>query len=198
MAHDRVDHDVGVAAGRVDRAVAGRDRGQARLVGAHGQLVAPVDALLVDRVGPCGGLHEAHLSAGVPDARVGERACEQARGVRLPQRVRVGEGHDLAARALHGGVLRADLAAARELQHKVGSGLAAHGRRWRRCSRRRRRSPRAARVGSRARARLQRARRSRTPRRARPRSATDEGGGSGAAIDWTRPNTRASTASVAA
>ena len=31
MAHDRVDDDVGVAAGRVDRAVAGRDRGQARL-----------------------------------------------------------------------------------------------------------------------------------------------------------------------
>ena len=47
VAHDRVDDDVGVAAGRVDSAVAGGDRAEARLPRAHGHLVAPVHALLV-------------------------------------------------------------------------------------------------------------------------------------------------------
>ncbi len=51
VAHDRVDDDVGGAAGGVDGAVAGGDRGEARLERAQGELVAPVDTLLVGGIG---------------------------------------------------------------------------------------------------------------------------------------------------
>ena len=106
----------------------------ARLERADGQLVAPVDRLLVRSVRlsvrrsagagtGTGGLQVANLAAGVADVRVVERAHQRPGGVRLPQRVGVGERDDLAAGPLHGGVLRADLAAARQLEHEVGAGV---------------------------------------------------------------------------
>ena len=71
-----------------------------------------------------GALYEAHLAAGVAHAGVGgESADERASGAGLPQCVRVGERDDLPVRLAHGGVLRADLAAAGELQDEIGTGV---------------------------------------------------------------------------
>ena len=124
MAHDRVDLQIGLAPRGVDRAVAGGDRAQTRLQRAHRHLVAPVQALLVG-----GNRRRARPARSGPGRRRsrrgdgGEGADERASGAGLPQRVRVGERDDLAARVAHGGVLRADLAAAGQLQHDVGAGL---------------------------------------------------------------------------
>ena len=72
---------------------------------------------------------ELHLPADVADARVGERLDEPRERVALPDRVGVGERDDVAARALDRGVLRADLAAVRELEHDVGARVARAPRR---------------------------------------------------------------------
>ena len=64
----------------------------------------------------------ADAPAGVADARVGEGLDEARGGVGLPHGVGVGEGEQLTARALDGGILRAHLAAARQLEHEVGAG----------------------------------------------------------------------------
>ena len=124
VTHDRVHHDVGVAAGRIDGAIARRDRAQPRLERAQRELVAPVDPLLVGRMLSRHCRSEARLPARIADARVLERAHELARGVGVPERVRVREGDDLPTGSRDGGVLRADLAAARQLEHEVRSGVA--------------------------------------------------------------------------
>ena len=118
VAHDRVDLDVGLAAGGVDGPVARRDRGQAGLEGPDGHLVAPVEALLVRA--PL--VDEADLAAGIAGAGVREGGHELAERVGLPHGVGVGEGDDLAARGADAGVLGADLPAPRELEHVVGPG----------------------------------------------------------------------------
>ena len=65
------------------------------------------------------------LAADVADLRVGERlASSCAQRVRRPQRVGVAERDHVAARGPHRGVLGADLAAARQLEHDVGAGRA--------------------------------------------------------------------------
>ena len=92
---------------RVDRAVAGGHRRQRRFAAAQPHLVAPVEALLVG----AGLVDETHLAAGVADRGVGERGDQRAQRARLPDRVGVREGQQLAARGRHGGVLRAHLAA---------------------------------------------------------------------------------------
>ncbi len=123
MAHDRVHDDVGLTPGRIDGPVSRRDRGQARLTLAQGHLVAPVDPLLIGGPGALGRLHEAHPPARVANVGVLEGADELPQRGGLPKRVGVREGNDLAARSLHGSVLRGDLAAAGKLQHDVGAGL---------------------------------------------------------------------------
>src|SRR5262249_54784172 len=110
-------------AGRVDRAVSGGDRGQPRLALANRHLIAPVEPLLVSRLATLGSLYEAHLSAGITDARVGEGPHELPARVALPERVCVREGDHLAPSALHCRVLRPDLAATWKLQHDVGARL---------------------------------------------------------------------------
>ena len=104
----RVDLDVVGPAHRVDRAVPARDRAEPRLRLALGQLVAPVEALLVRAVGRL----EHEPAADVCDVRVGEVRDELPERVGSPGRVRVGEGDDLAARLAHGPVLGGDLAPA--------------------------------------------------------------------------------------
>ena len=117
MTHDRVHDDVRLATGGVDRSVAAGDRVHAGLQRAQSHLVAPVEAFLVGTALA----HQAHISADIAHLRVGERSDELGEGVRLPADVRVGERHDLATRSRDGGVLRADLPAARELQDEVGA-----------------------------------------------------------------------------
>ncbi len=124
VAHDRVDDHVGVLAGGVDRAVAGRDRGEPGLPAADRHLVAPVDALLVAAVAARGALDEADLAAGVADAGGPRRPPPAPPRRGLPQRVGVGEGQHRPAGALDGRVLGADLAAPRQLEDEVGAGLA--------------------------------------------------------------------------
>ena len=80
VAHHRVDVHVGLAAHGVDRAVAGRDRRERRLVRAQPHLVAPVEALLVG----AGLVDEPHLPADVADRGIGERRDERAQRARLP------------------------------------------------------------------------------------------------------------------
>jgi hypothetical protein len=60
-------------------------------------------------------------AAGVARARVREGLDEAGEGVALPQRVRVREREQLAARGPHGRVLRAHLALARQVQDDVGA-----------------------------------------------------------------------------
>ncbi len=109
------------SAGRVDRAVAAGDRRQPRLEPAQRHLVAPVEPFLV---GPAL-VDEGDLAADVADlGRSVERCTSLAQRVRLPEGVGVGEGDDPPARDPHRGVLRPDLAAARQLQHGVGAGIA--------------------------------------------------------------------------
>ena len=67
---------------------------------------------------------ERHLAADVADRRVGERPHQRAQRVRRPQGVGVAERDHRSARGSHGGVLGADLAAARQLEHHVGAGRA--------------------------------------------------------------------------
>ena len=150
MAHDRVDHDVGLAPRRVDRAVAAGDRApaatRARAAPSRSASRAPPGwcRAVVDEATPG---RRRSRPAGRANGATSARSASGSQ-----QRVRVGERDELAARALDGRVLRADLAAARQLEHDVGAGLAGALRRSRRASRRRRRSPPAARAGSRARA----------------------------------------------
>ena len=70
-----------------------------------------------------GVLKKADLAAGIADTGIGEGADERADSVGLPQRVGIGERDDLTASAAYGGVLRADLATARQLQYDVGARL---------------------------------------------------------------------------
>ncbi len=120
------ERDVGVAADRVDGAVAGGDAGQRRLHLPHRHLVAPVGALEV----AAAGVEEADLAADVADPRVGEGGDEPAQRVGRPDAVGVGEGEDLAVGRLGGGVEGGDLAARRQLEDEVGAGGAgALGRR---------------------------------------------------------------------
>ena len=112
------ERQVGVAADRVDRAVAGGDAGQRGLHLPHRHLVAPVGALEV----VAGGVEEADLAADVADAAVGEGGDEAAQRVRRPDAVGVGEGEDLAGGLLGGGVEGGDLAARRQLEDEVGAG----------------------------------------------------------------------------
>ena len=114
MAAGGGERQVGLAADRVDRAVAGGDPGERRLHLPHRHLVAPVGALQVvaARVG------EAHLAADVADSGVGERLDKAAQRVRRPDAVGIREGEQLAVGALGGGVEGGDLAAARQLEHR--------------------------------------------------------------------------------
>ena len=125
VAHDRIDAQVGLGAHRVDGAVARGDRRQLGLARADGHLVAPVQALLVGAAV----VDEAHLAAGVADAGVREGRRQRAQRAGLPERVGVGEGQQLAAGALDGGVLRAHLPAPRQLEHDVGARRPRPGRR---------------------------------------------------------------------
>ena len=75
MAAGGGERQVGVGAHRVDRAVAGRDPGQAGLQLAHLHLVAPVGALEVVAVL----IEEAHLAAGVADLRDRRRRATSRR-----------------------------------------------------------------------------------------------------------------------
>ena len=109
---------VGLAADGVDRAVAGGDRGERRLLRAQPHLVAPVQALLV---GPAL-VDELDVAAHVADARIGERLGQLGQRVRRPHRVGVRERDQLTGRGAHRRVLGADLAAARQLEHLVGAG----------------------------------------------------------------------------
>ena len=95
LAATRVELDVRLAAHRIDRSVPGGDPRQPRLPGAHGHLVAPVEALLV---APLSAL-EAHLPTRVADPPVGEAADEAAQRIRAPVAVGVREGQDRARRA---------------------------------------------------------------------------------------------------
>ena len=109
----RVDLDVVGAAHRVDRAVAAGDRAEPRLGGAHGQLVAPVDALAVRAVRAL----EPQPPADVRDLRVGERAHER-RSASGAQVAFASEKARISPLGLaHGAVLRGDLAAARVADH---------------------------------------------------------------------------------
>ena len=110
--------DVGVAADGVDRPVAGGDSGQPGLQLPQRHLVAPVGPLEV----AAARVEEANLAADVADRRVGEGLDQMAEGVGRPVAVGVGEGEDLAAGALGGGVLGGDLAAARQVEDEVGAG----------------------------------------------------------------------------
>ena len=139
VAHDRVDHDVGVAARGVDRAVAGGDRRQARLERAHGHLIAPVHALLVVGSGAGGRLHEADLPAGVADAGIVERGrralpARPAPSARWrPRRPRSRRARPRPRRPGRGSCRRAG---ARARHRRPPRARAAP---WRPCSRRRRR-----------------------------------------------------------
>ena len=77
MAHDRVDHQVGLAPGRVDRAVAAGDRAQPRLERAQRHLVAPVQALLVRPVA-----HRRAAPRRTRSRRAGRRTAPPAAGAR--------------------------------------------------------------------------------------------------------------------
>ena len=95
VAGARVEPQVGLAPHRVDRAVAGGDRPEPALERAHRR------SRSASRRPPGStpsGRQVAKLAADVADLRVGERAHQRAQRVRLPERVRVGEGEDLAAR----------------------------------------------------------------------------------------------------
>ena len=118
MAAGGGERQVGLAADRVDGAVAGGDPAQCRLHLPHRHLVAPVGALevvaaLVD---------EADLAADVADGGVGEGRDQAPQGVRGPGAVGVGAGEQLAACLLGGGVEGGDLAAGREVEDEVGAG----------------------------------------------------------------------------
>ena len=170
MAHDRVDDEVGLAAGRVDRAVAAGHRPHA----ATRARAAPSRSA---STGPPGSIPRAFDEAAprrTRSRRAGRRTAPTSRRSASGSQVTfASENATIAAAARsHGGVLGADLAAARQLEHEVGAGLpGARGGR-RRASRRRRRSARAARAGSRARGGSRRAPRSRPARRRRRRSPT--------------------------
>ena len=110
--------DVGVAPDRVDRAVAGGDAGQRRLHLPHRHLVAPVGALEVVALP----VREADLAADIADGRVAEGLDQVPQRAPLPGAVRVGEGEEIAGRALGGGVLGDHLAAPRKVEHEVGPG----------------------------------------------------------------------------
>jgi hypothetical protein len=120
VAHHGVHLQVRRGAHRVDRAVARRDGGERGLAAAQPHLVAPVDALLVRAAL----VDEGHPPAGVAHPRVGERRRQRPQRAGIPQRVRVAEGEQVAARGAHGGVLRPDLPAARQLEHDVGTRVA--------------------------------------------------------------------------
>ena len=109
--------DVGVAADRVDAAVAGGHPGERRLHLPHRHLVAPVGALEVAALG----VGEADLAADVADLGVGEGLDQVAQGVRRPEAVGVGEGDQLAGGALGRGVLGEQLAAPGKVEDEVGA-----------------------------------------------------------------------------
>ena len=152
VAHDRVDHHVGVAARRVDRAVAGGDRAtaatRARAPPSRSASTAP--SWLASR-------RRRRAARSAPGRRRSRRAgprtrATSARAASGSHSALASENATISPRAaLDRRVLRADLAAARQLEHQVGARLRAPARRCRRRSRRTRRSPRGARAGSRAR-----------------------------------------------
>ena len=181
VAHDRVDDQVGVAPGGVDRAVAAGDRAQARLERAHGQLVAPVEALLVGAACPSSATRRwrTRPARSGPGRRRSRRA---GRRTRAPAPAAASGSHSALAseKATISPRARCTAASCARILPPRGSSSTrsapasprARGGRVR-CSRRRRRSPRAARADSRARARWRPSPRSPPARRGRRRSATE-------------------------
>ena len=137
-----VDVDVRLAAHGVDRAVARGDRGERGLVRAQPHLVAPVDALLVrallvDERAP------GRRRSRPPGRRTAAASARSAPGSQAALASVKASSSPRAARDR--GVLRADLAAAGQLEHEVGAGRAGAARPSRprpaRRRRRRRRRP---------------------------------------------------------
>ena len=119
MAPRRGEEPVGGAADRVDRAVAGGDPAEPGLEVADRGLVAPVEPLFVVAPGVPG---ERDPPAGVADVGIGEGRHERGQRSRLPDRVGVAEGDDLAPRPLDRGVLGRDLAGPGQVEDHVGAG----------------------------------------------------------------------------
>src|SRR5439155_14217096 len=87
VAHARIDDDVRVAPGRVQRPVAGSHVAESRLELPDRHLVTPVEAFLV----VAGVGREADLAAYVAEPRLGGEASDEApQRIWLEQRVRVG------------------------------------------------------------------------------------------------------------
>ena len=125
-------------------------------------------------------LTNAHAAAGVADPRVARTRPRARAARRAPTaRWRPPKASSSPRGGPHRRVLRAHLAAARQLEHEVGARRRARARRWRRRrARRRRRPPRSARAGraaSRARARWRPSPRSPPARGRRRRSARRAG-----------------------
>ena len=157
---------VGVAADRVDRAVAGGDSGQRGLHLANRHLVAPVGPLEV----VAAGVGEADLAADIADDGIGEAARPGAAARPAPRRSwrrRRRGARPRRARRRRSGRRSCRPAEGRGRGRRRRRG---RGRRSRRSSRRRRRSAAAARAGSRGRERWRPWRRSPPPRRRRRRS----------------------------